>query len=433
MDWKAKREAVLAEAGAIVDKAKAEERGLSEDETKQFDAKMAEADRLAGTIEREEKLARTQAQASEAEARGKAPAHQEIRQPEFERAEVVEAKRVKGQEIGAIIRGRALHKEDHEAAKRWAAKTYGERSPEARAMNSADFTAGGALVPEYLNSAIIEALSATAIMRRLPGVTVVPMQNGSLPFPRVTGTPTGSWFAEGGYITKSEATVGALKLIEKDMGVVVPISNKLMRIAVPQTDQAIFSAILTSLTNTEDIGFLRGTGLENAPKGLRYWAPSAHVDNSGGTALANVRSDLRACVSLLDADNVPEPTRAWIMAPRSKNYVQYDLVDGNSVRQFASLDNGMLYGLPAFTTNNIPTNLSGDGDESEVYLVCGSEIVIGDAVGLQIAFGDNYYDGTAVVSAFSRDETAVRVLKGTDLAMKHAEAVAVRTAVTWGA
>lgn len=70
-----------------------------------------------------------------------------------------------------------------------------------------------------------------------------------------------------------------------------------------------------------------------------------------------------------------------------------------------------------------------------MYLADFADVIIGDALNaiVDVSSEAAYHDGTAVVAAFSKDQTVVRVILANDLAVRHAEAVAVLTGVTWGA
>ena len=88
-----------------------------------------------------------------------------------------------------------------------------------------------------------------------------------------------------------------------------------------------------------------------------------------------------------------------------------------------------------FTTTNIPNNLGSGGNETEVYLSDMSDSIIAEATGLEIAVDSSasYIENGAAVSAFARDETLIRAISRHDFGVRHAESVAVKTGVLWGA
>ena len=98
--------------------------------------------------------------------------------------------------------------------------------------------------------------------------------------------------------------------------------------------------------------------------------------------------------------------------------------------------NPTIHTLPVHITNNIPTNLGAGSDETELYLVDASEVLLGEVETIQIAVSSDasYVDETSTLrSAFTRDQTLMRAILRHDLAVKHDVAVAVKTGITWGA
>jgi len=94
-----------------------------------------------------------------------------------------------------------------------------------------------------------------------------------------------------------------------------------------------------------------------------------------------------------------------------------------------------IHTFPLFISNNIPTNLGGGSNETELYLVNMPDTLIGEAGGMEITVNDSasYVEGGNLQSAFSMDQTAVRAILRHDFAVMHEESVAIKTAVTWGA
>jgi HK97 family phage major capsid protein len=94
---------------------------------------------------------------------------------------------------------------------------------------------------------------------------------------------------------------------------------------------------------------------------------------------------------------------------------------------------GKLWNFPYGTTTQIPVNLGGGADESEVYLVDMADVVIGDATSIIIDASTEaaYHDGANVVAAFSQDQTVVRAIVQHDIGMRHDASVAVLAQVKW--
>lgn len=337
-----------------------------------------------------------------------------------------------GAAIGTIVRATVMFGRDRRAAMEWARDTYGESSPQYNALGQTEFTAGGALVPETLSREIIELRRAQSVVRRL-NPTRVDLINGTAPIPKITGGATASYSGENDPITPSEETFGQLKLTEKYLTALVPVSNQLLKNAGLSVDMLIRDDLVASLATKEDQAFIRGLGTEYSPKGMRYWAPAANVTAIAGSTLANVRTDIKALINALELANVRMLRPAFLMNPRSVNYLAWDMVDGNGNLVFnAQLLQGMLNGFPVGKTTNIPTNLGG-GSETEIYLVDMADAVIGESASLTIDASSEatYVDAGTTKSAFQRNQTVVRAIAAHDFGMRHDASVAVKTGVTY--
>jgi HK97 family phage major capsid protein len=302
------------------------------------------------------------------------------------------------------------------------------------AMEAGSFSGGGFVVPPNYMPTLIGLLSAKAVIRRMLGGSTVPLVNGSMTVPRMTSGASASYVGEGENIATTSLAGGQLTLVGKELAAIVPVSNKLLRISNPSADAMIRNELIRALALKEDVTFIRGAGTGVAPKGLRYWAPSANVLTMTSTpTLATVTSDLGKLELALTGSDVDLVEPAWIMPPRIKTYLK-DLRDSNGNRAWPELDGDMLRGYPVFTTTQVPINLGG-GTESELYFVESSEIILAtdESISIDASNTAAYHDGSAVVAAFSKNQTVIRAIESHDFAPKHVEAIAVLTGVTWGA
>jgi HK97 family phage major capsid protein len=107
--------------------------------------------------------------------------------------------------------------------------------------------------------------------------------------------------------------------------------------------------------------------------------------------------------------------------------------NSNPVWRAEMAEKGTLLGFPFKISDQIPENLGGGANESEVYF--------GDFADLLITmFGETRVDATTegayddagtLRSTFSRDETAIRVIAAHDLTQRHDGAFSVIQAVIW--
>lgn len=333
----------------------------------------------------------------------------------------------KGLGFARIVRCLVAGKGNPFHAAEFAQRHFGDAEV-AKALTAGDGSAGGFLVPANYSAEIIELLRARAVLRRA-GAKVIPM-SGSVDIPRMTGGTQAGYVGENQNATKTEPTFGNLKAVERKLAAIVPISNDLIRLSSPKADQLVRDDLIASMAVTEDSYFLRGAGTGNAPKGIRNWANSANVTGSAGTSAANIETDLKNLIQALEGNNVMMIQPVWIMSPRSKNALWVLRDNGNLV--FPEIRDGKLWGYPVHVTNQVPTSLGG-GSESEIYFADMSDVVIAENETIAIDVSDTaaYHDGSAVVAAFSQDQTVIRAIARHDLVVRHDYSVAVKTGVAY--
>lgn len=445
-DLRDRRETALASAEAIVQLAETEQRGITADEDTSMKAFMAEAERCKNLLEdaNRSRAARAAIDAAKRESVPEVVRSVEVQPPPvaLPQVQVMEPESrtyQKGDALAAIVGARVRFGGwGHAQAMSWARNMFGgENHPCVRALQQTNFTAGGALVPDnFVGSEFIELLRATARVRSA-GARVVRLENGSFTTPKVTGGGTGYWVpSEGDFVAPSQQSFGQLKLVEKKYMSIVPISNDLRRNASLDTIRIVRDDLVRVAANDEDTAFLRGSGLSGQPKGAYNWIPAAGKANSAGTALANIRTDIRVAKNRLSSQNAPNVRRAWFMNSRSAEYMGWEIVDGNGNYVFPSLqmDSGAsLGGAPVYRDNNIPTNL-GSGAQTEIYYLEMSECFIGDAMDLEIEIIENMVYETAagtLRSGVTRDESGIRLIRKTDFGMRHVESGFVLEAVSY--
>jgi len=341
----------------------------------------------------------------------------------------------KGLVIARFIRALAAAKGDPQRAAAWATKNWNDPVGEtvSKALAAGDAAAGGFLIPDQYSSDIIELLRAQSVVRKLNPLQV-PMPMGTLTLPKITGGVTAQYIGENVNIPTGQPSFGALKLTYKKMAALVPVSNDLLRYNTYGVDAIVRDDLVSGIATREDIAFIRDDGSQFTPKGLRFWAPSANVIPANGTVnLANVTFDLAALILVLMNANVRMLRPGWMFAPRTMMYLM-TVRDGNGNYAFRDeMLTGKLWNFPFGVTTQIPINLGGGTDESEVYFVDFADFVIGDATSIIVDASTEaaYHDGANVQAAFSLDQTVVRAIVQHDCGMRHDASVAVLSEVTW--
>lgn len=306
-----------------------------------------------------------------------------------------------------------------------------------RSLQAGNFSQAGALIPSDFAAGVIELLRSRTVIRRA-GPRSLPMPNGSITLRKQTEAATASYVGESRNIPSTKPSVGQIVMTAKKLAAIVPISNDLLMYSNDiNVDQFVRDDLVQVLSIREDRAFLRDDGTENKPKGIRHWMAADHVMPTNGSTAANIEEDFKDMINALEGSDIRMERCVWLMHPRSKNHLVNlrDPASGVLLYPEMRAANPTLHGFPVLTTTSIPVNLGMGGNESEVYLIDMVHVVIGEVNDIDIAVDASaaYVEGTELVSTFARDEVAVRAIMRHDIAMRHEEAAAVKTGVTWGA
>lgn len=344
---------------------------------------------------------------------------------------------MKGLLVGSIIGALALSKGDVDKSLSLLNKDGKEKNADViKALEASTATAGGVLVQEEVSSDFIDLLTPRAVVRSF-GTVVMPMTSGGMTVPKLTSASTAYYIGENKDAVKSQPSFGMKKLNARKLAVLVPISNDLLRRGGPRVAQIVRNDALRSAALKEDVSFLRGVGTEYTPKGLRWQAAAANIiAATGGSSptLESVTGDMGNLILQLEEANVAFSNPGWVLSPRTAMYL---MTLRDSLGRFAFRDEmmtGKLWGWPFKKTTQIPRNLGTGGDESEIYLVDFDDVIIGDTLRLEVAVSTeaSYKDeNNDLVSAFSLDQTVMRVLLEHDIVLRHDESVGVLTSVPW--
>lgn len=293
---------------------------------------------------------------------------------------------------------------------------------------------GGALVPEVLGEEVIELLRPRTIVRAL-GARVVPLVNGNLTMPRMSGGATSGYKSETESRNASAPTLDDVKLSAKTQMTIVPISNELIGYTGFNTEQIFLADMLSAMTRRQDKAFLRDDGTSNTPTGFKATAEAASrtVAWTGTADLATIDAFLDSLILRLMNSDSNMISCGWGMSPRSYMKLM-GLRDGNGNKVYPEMEQGLLKGYPIRQTTNIPVNLGTGTDESEIYFADWNDVVIGETGAMTIDFSREatYNDDSGtLVSAYSRNQSVLRVVSGNDVGFRHPEGLVLGTAVTW--
>jgi HK97 family phage major capsid protein len=429
------RAALISEARAIIDTAEAANRNLTADEQTAYEGKLAQAEEMKTRIEREERqLALDAENAKPINGNAPVPSGVSVRSNE----------RPKGQGFTNAVRAIGVGGRDRRLAAQFAEETL--HDPElARALSAGSATGGGFAVPSALSEEFVEFLRPASVVRAA-GARVLPMPNGNLSLPKITGGASATYIGENTNIGATQQTLGQVKLMVKKLAAIVPISNDLIRYANPNTDGVIREDLVAAVAQAEDLSFLRGDGTAYTPKGMKNWALAASTFNASGTVdITHITSDLGTAISNLLTANVKVTleTGAWFFSPRT--FVYLKTLRNPTTGQYAFPEmqgtDPRLLGYKVKYTSQIPTNLTATpsgGSQittaSEGYFANMADMVIGEGANLvlDVSSEASYVDaGGNTVSAFAQDQTVIRVIEENDFGARYEQAISVISAISY--
>jgi HK97 family phage major capsid protein len=396
---------------------------LTVEQLTEFDGLKAEFDQLTTKMERAELTERMHAAAAQPVSAGRqAPAvhiKPELKQyPGASAARMVMSIAAGGGNLGDAVK--------------FARNEIGDMDV-AMAMETGGGSAG-ALVPDNMHDEIIELLRPRTVVRQL-GSQNVPLPNGNLSMPRMASGASSGYVGEGNDVLASEGTTDDVNLSAKTMITLVPMSNQLIGRAGFRIEQIVLNDMINSMAVREDKAFLRDDGTSNTPTGFKKTATDASRTSawSGTADLNTIDAYLDGLIlTLMNSDSLLiQP--GWAMAPRT--YMKlFGLRDGNGNKVYPELAQGLLKGYPVQHTTTIPTNLGTGTNESEIYFADWNDVVIGEQENMKVDFSREatYKDsGGNLVSAFSRNQSVVRVVAEHDIGFRHPEGLVLGTGVTW--
>jgi len=345
---------------------------------------------------------------------------------------------IRSRDVGRIVMAFATARGDLEKACQLSKQYFGEDSVPVREfekqLSATDGATGGFLLQEEIATDLIELLRPASIVRQLNPV-IAPMDTGKLTLPKITGGITASYIGENANAPKTQMAFGQVIATARKLAALVPVSNDLIRRRGAGTDAMVRDDLVNGIAQKSDVSFIRADGTGGEPKGILNWALAANIFNSSATInVTNTVTELGKLIEALAGGNVAMLRPAWMFSWRTWRFL-FTLLDANNNFVFKDeLQLGTLFGFPFKTSSQIPDNLGGGSDESEIYFVDFSDVVIAEAtqIMLDVSTEAAYHDGSNVVAAFSLDQTVIRAIIEHDLVMRHDEAIAILDTVLWG-
>jgi HK97 family phage major capsid protein len=272
---------------------------------------------------------------------------------------------------------------------------------------------------------------------------------GNLTIPRLAAGATAGYQGELDDISSSQETFDDLQLNAKKLTALVPVSNDLIRRAPANIEGIVRDDMVQTLARREDLAFLLGDGSGNSPIGFINLcnanaklavAPFTATDNL--TILSAVTAVLLS-MRLTLTNNFSRMIRPrWITTQTTEAFL-LGLRDqvGGFVYKAEMETSKTIWGIKYEMTQQLPTNLSapvlGGGtanDGTYLFLADFADVVLAETYQMVVDASDvaAYKDsGGNMVSTFTRDQTAFRIITEHDFNLRHQASLAAALLPAW--
>ncbi|UCH90463.1 MAG: phage major capsid protein [Nitrospirota bacterium] len=307
-----------------------------------------------------------------------------------------------------------------------------------RALNASTMDSVGMLVPEEMAAQIIELRDNATVMRQLAPAPI--RLRGTRTLPREASRAQAFWADESEDLTLTSTSLDQDRLVPKKLTCLMVATNELLNDAT-NVESYIQRQMSRAIRLNEDATFLRSPGTLKRPAGLKSFIDAGNTFNrtkAGASATVDeIFSDLVEMMRLLKVANheVGPSVSSWIINSTTWSGLANKLSTTQDTRIFLpEMLSGRLMGIPFAETNQIPDNLGGSSNQSELYLVTRDYMTIADSdeIRLDASRDASYKDevGT-LVSAWSRDEVAYRLITRTDFYYQYRDGAALLEQVDW--
>lgn len=321
---------------------------------------------------------------------------------------------------------------DPDAASFYAKKKYddADMAREFKALSATNPASGGYLIPEIYLDQIIELLYSKTVIFEL-GAQKVPMSNGNLNIPKMTGGARATWGGEARKIAKSEPTFGNIKLSAKRLEAIVPQTRELLMSTNYSADQLFANDLTRRMELGLDFGALFGKGGEFQPMGIFADKEVEHINAQAlnNTDLADANGKITADFpvylrSLVLAKNVDDQKLGWCFNSVLEGYLMNLKTTTGAYIYREEMTAGKLLGFQYKVSNQIGTSSTG---LTELCFGNWSDMLVGEQMGLETytTLDGSWVDEDGVQhNAFEENLAATRALMYVDIAARHKESFA---------
>ena len=294
---------------------------------------------------------------------------------------------------------------------------------EARALGVSELALGGSLDREAFTGEFISTLRAQSVAFQ-SGVRELPTDRTTIRLPKMTSDPAAEWTSENQELTESDPATGEIIMAQKKVASFVRVSNELFQFGEPGAIDLLFRQGAQSLALGIDLAVFEGTGLSNQPMGLNGRSGISQVSmGANGAAFADLDPFADAIGTLATSNATAS---AIVMHPRSWQALiklKEDTATSTKplLQQHAGSGgqavSGSIYGIPVFLSSqlSIAQTQGSATDASSAYVVQADRIVVSRHGPMRVEVDRSRF--------FEFDQSAVRFVALVDVAVLHEAAV----------
>lgn len=316
---------------------------------------------------------------------------------------------VTGEQQKAIYSDHSFYRDASNLSKDPAATERWEEALGEKAMTSAQGSTGGYLVPPEISSELLQIREQSNVLR--PLFSNLSVNSEVLRIAAITKGLTAAWVAELAEKPESELAFGEISVNTFTKAGLSVVSNQLLRDSNPSVDTLINRDLAKRLAALEEIAFIDGTGT-GQPLGILR-TPGVDTTPLTSTDVDDLLDAIVDSITEIYTNYFGAPNgilmhpRTWariVKARKSDATTEYQVGPPSSgsgggrdatnpLPGYGAGPNptGALFGLPVYTSRNVPVNKGASDNESRIIVGNWSEGLILDHAGITLDSSPHVY------------------------------------------
>jgi HK97 family phage major capsid protein/HK97 family phage prohead protease len=243
--------------------------------------------------------------------------------------------------------------EDHDLDSRAMDRIMGEFRTLKRGLQASVQNLGGYLIgTDLLTGSLIEYLRVKTTVANM-GIRNLDGLVNNVAIPRVTGTGTVYWLAEGATVTASTQAFGQLTLTPHRLGADTFYTKQLLNQASLSVEAFVREDLVAAMAVELDRVYINGAGIAGEPQGIMNTPGVGTITYSATPTLAKLLTQ----ESDIATANADIGALAWLFSPAARAKLKATVAYANTASPLWDAQN-MVIGYPATMSNNLPGNKS---------------------------------------------------------------------------